>query len=222
MGIIFLVQERSFFDPAASFWEKIAYVARFSRSAGINPVKTIATTPGMLGSSVDAQARSHAEREFDFSNKRNRAERRRRHPLLADWRWAYRGRRRSLRRGADCRRAHAILDWYHPSLLFFIVATYVLSGIDAILTLTLLELGVAKEANPFMHFLLAEDIRLFAGVKALITGLGLVWLAAYSNQLVFTRLRVDRVIHALFAIYLVLVIHEIQLLRMAESAGWPG
>ena len=185
-------------------------------------MKAIATSPGLLGSSVDSKARAHAEREPAFDNKRNRAERRRRHPLLADWRWAYRGRRRNLRRGADSRRAHAILDWYQPSLLFFIVATYVLSGIDAILTLTLLELGVAKEANPFMHFLLAEDVRLFAGVKALITGLGLVWLTAYSNQLVFTRLRVDRVIHALFAIYLLLVIHEIQMLRIAESAGWPG
>jgi hypothetical protein len=160
--------------------------------------------------------------EIGTDNKRIRVERRRRHPLLADWRWGYRGRRRSLRRGTDSYNTHAILDWYHPSLLFFIVATYVLSGIDAILTLTLLELGVAKEANPFMHMLLAEDIRLFAGVKALITGLALICLTAYSNQRLFTRLRVNRLIYALFGIYVLLVVHEIQLLKLAESAGWPG
>jgi hypothetical protein len=151
--------------------------------------------------------------------KRRRDDRRSRHPLIADWRWGYRGRRRSVRRTAD--RPRAMLDWYHPSLLFFIVATYVLSGIDAILTLTLLEFGVATEANPVMHMLIAENVRLFAGVKALVTGVGLMCLAMYSNQCLFTRVRVDRLIYALFAIYSVLVLYEIQLLRLAESAGWP-
>lgn len=165
---------------------------------------------------------SDTDRRVASDDKRMRAERRRCHPLLADWRWAFRGRRRSLRRGADCHGTHAILDWYHPSLLFFIVATYVLSGIDAVLTLTLLELGVAEEANPFMHMLLTADVRLFAGVKALITGLGLVCLTVYSHQCLFAKVRVDWLIYALFATYSLLVIHEIQLLRIAESAGWPG
>ena len=153
-------------------------------------------------------------------NKRTRVERRQRHPLLADWRWGYRGRRRNLRRSTDGCTSQAILDWYHPGLLFSIVATYVLSGIDAILTLTLLQFGIAEEANPFMHLLLAEDIYLFAGVKALATGLGLIWLTVYSNQLVFTRVRVDRIIYVLFACYSLLVIYEIYLLDCAESAGW--
>lgn len=154
------------------------------------------------------------------TNKRTRRERRRRHPLLTDWRWSYRGRRRTLRRATDGHETHAILDWYHPRLFFFIVVTYVLSGIDAILTLTLLELRVAEEANPFMHMLLAENVRVFAGVKALVTGVGLVCLTAYSNQLLFTRLRVDRLIYMLFGVYTVLVIYQISLLRIAESARW--
>jgi hypothetical protein len=158
--------------------------------------------------------------EYAVDYKRKRVDRRSRHLLLADWRWGYRGRRKSVRRTADG--SQAILDWHHPSLLFVIVTTYVLSGIDAVLTLTLLEMGVATEANPFMHLLLAENVRLFAGVKALVTGVGLVCLAAYSNQCLFARLRVDRLIYALFAIYCVLVVYEIQLLRLAESAGWPS
>ena len=151
---------------------------------------------------------------------RNPDDRRSRHLLLADWRWGFRGRRKSIRRSVD--KTRTMLDWYHPSLLFVIVTTYVLSGIDAVLTLTLLELGVATEANPVMHLLLAENVRLFAGVKALVTGVGLVCLAAYSNQCLFTHLRVDRLIYALFAIYSLLVIYEIRLLMLAESAGWPA
>ena len=154
----------------------------------------------------------------DYTRRCN--ERRSRHLLLSDWRWSYRGRRKSIRRTTDA--SSVMLDWYQPSLLFFIVTTYVLSGIDAILTLTLLEMGVATEANPFMHMLLAENVRLFAGVKSLVTGVGLICLALYSNHCLFTRLRVDRLIYALFAMYCVLVAYEIQLLRMAESAGWPG
>ena len=174
----------------------------------------------ILGSPADIKDVGAAVQDCALDDTRRSDDRRSRHPLLADWRWGFRGRRRIVRRDAD--RPHAMLDWYHPSLLFVIVTTYVLSGIDAVLTLTLLEMGVATEANPVMHLLLAENVRLFAGVKALVTGVGLVCLAAYSNQCLFTHLRVDRLIYALFAIYSLLVIYEIRLLMLAESAGWPA
>ena len=174
----------------------------------------------ILGSPGDAHEMSRAQRELAIDNPRACVDRRERHPLLTDWRWSYRGRRKSVRRTTDSHRTHAILDWYHPSLLFFVVATYVLSGVDAVLTLTLLDFGVAREANPFMNLLIAEDVRLFTGVKALVTGVGLVCLTAYSNQCLFARLRVDRLIYALFAIYSLLVIYEIRMLKIAESTGW--
>lgn len=181
---------------------------------------TIATR--ILGSPGRACDFADAAQALTFDNKRTKADRRRRHPLLADWRWSYRGRRKNTRRASDDYESHTILDWYHPSLLFFIVGTYVLSGIDAILTVTLLEMRVATEANPVMHMLLAENVRLFAGVKALVTGIGLVFLTAYSNRCLFTRLRVDRLIYALFAGYSVLVISEIRLLQLVESMGWAS
>ena len=176
----------------------------------------------ILGSPGNAYAFADAPPGLAVTNKRSRPDRRCRHPLLADWRWSYRGRRKEQRRVGDDYSSHTILDWYHPSLLFFVVATYVLSGVDAILTVTLLEMRVATEANPVMHMLLAEDVRLFAGVKALITGIGLVCLTAYSNRCLFTRLRVDRLIYALFVGYSVLVVSEIRLLKLAESMGWPS
>jgi hypothetical protein len=65
-------------------------------------------------------------------------------------------------------------------------------------------------------------VRLFAGVKALVTGVGLVCLAAYSNQCLFARLRVFFNDTATTEIYTLLVIYEVRLLNIAESAGWPG
>lgn len=191
-------------------------------STGIKSIAGIAPNARDPISSGGASAISHGRRALASEDKRIRLDRRTRHPFLADWRWCYRGRRRSLRRVGDGRRKHAILDWYPPSLLFFVLGIYVLSGIDAILTVTLLNLGAAEEANPLMRWLLAEDVRLFAGVKALVTGIGLIGLTAYSHQFLFNKLRVDRVVYALFAAYSLLIIHEIQLLRLAESAGWPG
>ena len=176
----------------------------------------------ILGSSVPVDDPRNRREQSLSGNQRVSVDRRSRHPLLADWRWCLKGRRKSLRRASDSYTSHAIVDWYSPTLWFVILTTYVLSGIDAILTLTLLEMRVAEEANPFMHMLLAESVPLFAGVKALTTGVGLVCLAAYSNQCLFTRLRVDRLIYALFATYCGLVIYEIWLLKLAESAGWPS
>jgi Domain of unknown function (DUF5658) len=185
-------------------------------------VTSITISARLLGSPADTDKVSRAAHEAAFGDTRAPVDRRRRHPFFADWRWSHRGRRISVRRVTDSHSSHVILDWYRPSLLFFIVSIYVLSGIDAILTVTLLEFGIAEEANIFMELLLAESVRLFAGVKALVTGVGLVCLAAYSNQCLFTRLRVDRLIYALFAVYALLVIYEIRLLMMAESAGWPS
>lgn len=182
------------------------------------PRVSIATT--ILGSPAGMQDFPAGEQTLASDYIPRAVDRRSQNLLLADWRWSYRGRRRSVRRTSDT--SQVMLDWYSPNLLFFIVTTYVLSGIDAVLTLTLLEMGVATEANPLMHLLLAENVRLFVGVKALVTGIGLVCLAAYSNYCLFARLRVDRLIYGLFAIYSALVLYELQLLRMAESTGWPG
>ena len=181
---------------------------------------SITISSRLLGSSGIAGGISTAEHEVAVDDKRDRVDRRRRHPFLVDWRWSLRGKRKSIRRVADSHGSHVILDWYHPSLLFFIIAIYVLSAIDAALTLTLLDSGVAKEANLLMDFLLAESALLFVGVKALVTGVGLVCLAAYSSQRLFARLRVDRLIYALFVIYSLLIIYELRLLDIAESAGW--
>lgn len=59
-------------------------------------------------------------------------------------------RRRNLRRASD-RRGLALLDYYHPSLLIPIILILVLSVVDALLTLFLMDNG-AVELNPVMAF----------------------------------------------------------------------
>lgn len=152
-------------------------------------------------------------------SRRGDMDRRLRHPLLSDWRYAFRGRRRGFRRNYDYVSARTVLDWYRPSLLFFVVSTYVLSGVDAFLTLTLLGLGVVVETNPFMEMLMERDVALFVGVKTLVTGVGLVGLALYSKVRLFTHLQTELVIYALFTIYTALVGYEIYLMRLVENGG---
>ena len=149
----------------------------------------------------------------DVSERRASEDRRKCHPLLADWQYAFGGRRRNVRRLDDLQSARMMLDWYRPHLLFFVVATYSMSGIDAVLTLTLLEHGNAIEANPFMHALLAHSVGLFVAVKSIVTGLGLVCLVALSNARLFRRIPVEYILYALFAAYVALVTYEITLLR---------
>lgn len=151
-------------------------------------------------------------------NRRESSDRRLRHPLRFDWRYAFGGRRKDFRRRADLVSARTVLDWYRPSLLFFVVSTYVLSGIDAFLTLTLLGLGVVVEANPFMDILMQRDVALFVGVKSLITGVGLVSLVLYSKLRLFTHFQTELVIYLLFTLYSALVGYEIYLMHLVETS----
>jgi len=148
-------------------------------------------------------------------NRRAGEDRRQCHPLFADWRWAFCGRRRKVRRQSDYLAGRVVLDWYQPKLFFFILSTYVLSGVDAALTLTLLNHGITVEANPFMDMLISKDVELFVAVKSLLTGAGLIGLTIYSNLRLFKYIPIHRIIYGLFAIYVTLVIYEVVLLHTA-------
>ena len=76
-------------------------------------------------------------------------------------------RRRNLRRASDRRRL-ALLDYYHPSLLLSIILVLVLSAIDALLTLFLMDYG-AVELNPVMAFFIELGSLPFLIVKYTLT-----------------------------------------------------
>ncbi len=86
-------------------------------------------------------------------------------------RLVFSGRRRNLRR-ADDRRRLAVLDHYSPRIFAIIVATLLLSLVDALLTLLLISHG-AVELNPVMAFFLSKGDSTFVIAKYLLTAISL-------------------------------------------------
>lgn len=121
---------------------------------------------------------------------------------------AVRGRRRGDRRATDLYH----VDWHEPDLLFLAVTTLMLSVIDAFFTLTLLRHG-AMEANPLLDFVLREHPAMFAAIKMLLTGLGVLVLVAAARLQLFRVLRVKTVLQCLLLGYIALFGYEMWLLR---------
>lgn len=119
------------------------------------------------------------------------------------------GRRRSSRRSEDG--VNSYRDWYEPRLLYFTIATALLSFLDATMTLNLLTLG-AIELNTLMAHLINTDVQMFVNIKVALTLLTLVFLVIHSNFRLFRFVRVNRVIYYLFGGYLTLIVYEIGLL----------
>lgn len=149
------------------------------------------------------------------SERRHGLPRRQRCPLFADWRFLLRGRRRLLRRASDQR--GVCLDWHPLSLWIVALGILMLSALDAALTLTLVQYG-AHEANPLLRPLLEHDVQGFINLKLLLTAVPLVLLVAHSRLVIYGYLRVDRVVHALLVIYLVVIAYELLLLNFLTTA----
>lgn len=117
-------------------------------------------------------------------------------------------RRRGDRRADD--RYH--VDWHEPDLLFLAVTTLMLSVIDAFFTLTLLRHG-ATEVNPLMDYLLQQHPRMFAAVKMVLTGTGVLVLVAAARAHLFRIVRVKTVMQCMLLCYIALFAYEMWLLR---------
>jgi uncharacterized protein DUF5658 len=104
------------------------------------------------------------------------------------------------------------VDWHEPHLLFLALTILLLSVADAFLTLTLMDLG-ATEANPFMAFVLAQHPKLFAAVKMLFTGGGVLVLVAVARARLFSVVRVATVLQWLLVAYAALIFYEWSLLH---------
>lgn len=141
------------------------------------------------------------------------ANRRQTCPLFTHWRFLYRGRRRTLRRAIDHR--GVCLDWHPVSLWVITLGTFLLSGLDAVLTLALLKYYGATEANPILRPLVEHDVGLFVNVKLIMTGIPLVLLVAHSGLVLYRKVKVERVIYGLFLVYLGIIGYELILLNLS-------
>jgi hypothetical protein len=120
-------------------------------------------------------------------------------------------RRRGARRSDE---RHMLVDWHEPYLLALAVTILLLNVVDAFLTLTLLTTG-AREANPFVAFILEEHPRLFALTKMGLTGGGVLILVAVARIRLFNVMRVGSLLHAVLAGYVTLIAYEWWLLHSA-------
>jgi Domain of unknown function (DUF5658) len=138
------------------------------------------------------------------TERRISVERRRRH-FYALWLAGRAQRRRNPRR--DGQRQLAGVDWYSSHWLGVAVLIVLLSGVDAILTLTLLAHG-AIEANPIMAPLVEGSGRGFALWKLGMTIFGVVTLILFARVRLVGRVRVGALLYAVLALYLVLITYE--------------
>jgi hypothetical protein len=118
-------------------------------------------------------------------------------------------RRRGGRRAGE---QHLPIDWHEPYLLFLALTILLLSVADAFLTLTLMMRG-AQEANPLLAFVLRDHPELFAVIKMVLTGSGVVVLVAVARSRLFRIMRVGAVLQGLFVAYVALIAYEWWLLR---------
>lgn len=118
----------------------------------------------------------------------------------------------------DGEQALTAVDWHHPQWLAVSILTLLLCVGDALLTLTLLELG-AYEANPLMDPLVHGSPLAFAIIKFGLTAGGTVILVLLARARVFGRIPVSFLLYAVLFAYAALVAYEFWLLEVLLEAG---
>ena len=124
-----------------------------------------------------------------------------------------RSRRRSYRR--DDETDILFTDWHHPWLFFLAVGTMILSGLDAFLTLQLIDRGMI-EINPVMSAIIGQGTRAFAISKMLITGTGILALVFLSKARFLNRIRAGVFLTMFFSFYACLVCYEFVFLLQTQ------
>ncbi|GMQ84431.1 MAG: hypothetical protein BMS9Abin06_1230 [Gammaproteobacteria bacterium] len=122
-----------------------------------------------------------------------------------------RGRRRQARRDGH----NYYLDWYKPGLVFTGLAVLLLSCLDALLTLTLLNRG-AYEANLLMAHLLETSDVVFVVTKVAVTAIGIVFLLMHSHFRLLHITSGKRILQYLVPVYGLLIIYELFLLGVVK------
>jgi hypothetical protein len=125
-------------------------------------------------------------------------------------------RRRPARRLGDGR-YHA-LDWHDAHLLAVAIGILILSVADAFLTLTLMSGGNAVELNPIMALFVGGNVAVFAGLKMAVTGMCVTLMVFLARYRFMRVVRVDVILYCILVAYMVLIGHELGMLRKLADA----
>jgi hypothetical protein len=158
---------------------------------------------------VSSQLQS-ASRPVVASERREWSERRRRvwWSLLYG---SFNPRRRLPPRRLDDSRFH-VVDWHAAHLLAVAIAILLLSVADALMTVTLLS-GGAIEVNPVMAALIQRGAGLFAGLKMVMTGMGVMLMVLLARYRFLRVVRVEMALYAILVAYVGLLSYEFWMLR---------
>jgi hypothetical protein len=145
-----------------------------------------------------------------MEERRSRPDRRRRFWWSLLYGGVHPRRRSSSRRSADGR-FHA-LDWHASHLLAVSIGILILSVLDAFLTLRLMSAG-AVEVNPFMALFVGGNEAVFAGLKLALTGIGVAVMVLLASYRFMRLLRVEVILYCVLMAYVILISHEMSMLR---------
>src|ERR1700677_985054 len=130
------------------------------------------------------------------------------------WSFLYgsvRPRRRRVGRRTDDGRFQPT-DWHAAHLWAVSVGILTLSIVDAFLTVTLMS-GGAVEVNPVMAAVMGHDIGVFAILKIAMTGLCVMLMVFLARYRFMRVVRVEVLLYGVLLTYLLLVGHELSMLR---------
>jgi uncharacterized protein DUF5658 len=125
---------------------------------------------------------------------------------------SFRPRRRGPRRTDE--RTLSAVDWHHPQWLAVGMLIVIGSSTDALLTLVLVERGLAVEANPLMAPLIGHSALAFALVKVALTAGGVLLLTQLARIRAFGNIPVGFFLYLVLAIYGALIMYECSLLNL--------
>ena len=128
------------------------------------------------------------------------------------------GARTYFRRNEDRERFY-LVDRYSWQAVAAVIAIILLSVLDAVFTVQLIQIGAAREANPVMDFFLRLGLAPYLLVKyALTVGSVLVCLIL-KNYRIGGRIRVQWVITSVLLMYGAVIVYELSLFyRFATAA----
>ena len=132
---------------------------------------------------------------------------------FGDIRWLIKtGRRRRLRRRSDCSKLF-LFDYYSPSLFYIFSLILMLSVVDALLTLWLVDKG-ATEINPLMAYYLTHGPEVFMTVKYMLTAAAVFITVVfhYAFVTVVYRFSLKRVLEVMAGCFALVVGWEIFLI----------
>lgn len=150
------------------------------------------------------------EAENHFVERRSGKDRRTKR--FSDIRWLLKmGLRHQVRRHADRRKLH-MLDHYPPKLFRVLIVVLILSIVDALLTLWLIDNG-AVEMNPVMAFYIELGPGIFIATKYMMT-VAVVTIGVLLNyaNVRFLRCQVSRILNLFAGCFAMVVVWEMYLI----------